>query len=416
MVLSIIIVNYRVKYFLELCLHSVEKALKGLEAEVWVVDNDSGDGSVEYLRTLFPWVQFITNKANRGFGAANNQALEKARGKYILFLNPDTVLPEDFATACLSFLESTPKMGGLGEKTHEGEDAGAADLRSAGPERVGAVGVRMVDGSGRFLKESRRGFPSPWVAFCKLTGLTALFPHSRLFAAYYLGYRSPEATQRAPILSGACLWVSRAILEEVGGFDEQFFMYAEDIDLSYRIEKAGFHNYYFPDTTIVHFKGESTQKDIRYVKLFYKAMSQFRRKHFHGGLSVVFNAFMEAAIWLRAALSALGRLLRGRNSIIPDGESDTGPVKSWLTGDPEAVERLSAHLSSSGERLLVEGPEWADEIIFCEGKAFSFKEAIASLQTVMLRPGSQLGMFFPAGSHSVTGSASRDDSGETIII
>src|SRR5882757_7760504 len=192
--LSDIIVTYRVRYFLELCLHSVQKPLQGLDAEVFVVDNNSADGSVEYLRPLFTDVRFIANTENTGFARANNQALQLARGKYILFLNPDTILPEDFADRCLSFLQSTPDAGGLG--------------------------VRMVDGSGLFLKESRRGFPSPWVAFCKLSGLTALFPRQRRFATYYLGHLPQDKTSPAPVLSGACFWVARAVLEKTGGFDE----------------------------------------------------------------------------------------------------------------------------------------------------------------------------------------------------
>jgi GT2 family glycosyltransferase len=158
MILSVIIVNYRVRYFLELCLHAVERAIQDYDAEILVVDNHSGDDSVAYLRPLFPRVKFIVNTENLGFARANNQALAQAGGEYILFLNPDTILPEDFFPLCLSFLRSTPGIGGLG--------------------------VRMIDGSGRFLKESRRGFPSPWVAFCKLSGLTALFPRAKPFSGY----------------------------------------------------------------------------------------------------------------------------------------------------------------------------------------------------------------------------------------
>jgi N-acetylglucosaminyl-diphospho-decaprenol L-rhamnosyltransferase len=427
MILSVIIVNYRVPYFLELCLRSVEKAVYGMgaDAEVFVVDNCSGDGSVDYLRPKFPWVRFVINEDNVGFARANNQVLAIARGRHVLFLNPDTILPEDMVTACIAFLESTPRAGGLGERAHEG----ATDVRRAGPGGVGAVGVRMVDGGGRFLKESRRGFPSPWVAFCKLSGLTALFPHSRLFAGYYLGHLPEGLVHNAPVLSGACLWVPRPVLDIVGGFDERFFMYAEDIDLSYRIGQAGYRNYYLPDVTIVHFKGESTRKDIRYVKLFYRAMSQFRRKHFRGGFNGLFNGLMEAGIWVRAAMSAVKRAIMGGEKDDPGlragGDAGPGPVRggdasaaarAWLTGDPGSVRHLSAVLSLSGKRVLVADSGEADEIIFCEGPAYPFKEIIADLQAAAVSPGRPPSKFYAAGSGSVTGSASKDGRGETVVL
>lgn len=381
MTLSVIIVNYNVRYFLELCLRSVEKALEGIESEIIVVDNCSSDDSMNYLPPKFPGVRFIANRENVGFGRANNQALAMAGGENILFLNPDTILPEDFVRICLSFQERTPGAG--------------------------ALGVRMIDGSGHFLKESRRGFPSPWVAFCKLAGLTALFPHSRLFAGYYLGHLSSERTHPAPILSGACFWVRRAILDKVGAFDEQFFMYAEDIDLSHRIELAGYRNYYLADTQILHFKGESTRKDTRYVRLFYKAMSQFRRKYATGIRSRMFNLFLEVAIWFRAGITAIGRL--------PDGSPPTLPdYTSLLIGDPGSMEQLAALLTANGRRQLTEDPELAREVISCQGPDFSFKELIHFMKYLRVR--GQRGLFYAAGSGSVVGSPSRDGQGETIIL
>jgi GT2 family glycosyltransferase len=396
MVLSVIIVNYRVKHFLELCLHSVQKALRGIDAEVIVVDNDSGDDSVAFLRPLFPAVTFIVNTVNVGFARANNQALQRALGDYILFLNPDTVLPEDLARCCLSFLQSTYGIGGLCP--------------------------RMIDGSGRFLKESRRGFPSPWVAACKLFGLTALFPHSRLFATYYLGHLPAGRSHPSPVLSGACLWISRAALTRVGPFDSDYFMYAEDIDLSYRLEQAGYVNYYFADATIIHFKGESTSKDIRHIRQFYKAMSQFRRKHFNSGLSRVFASGLEAAIWLRAGLGAIGRIgLRQSPS--------ASPRHTWLAGDPAAIEHLRPLLNASGERKPAPDLQHADEIIFCEGENFSFKDCIAALESAPLsaspssphrryrgaHPHQQV-KFYATGSQSVVGSTNRDGRGEVWVI
>lgn len=403
MILSVIIVNYQVKHFLELCLHSVQKALRGIDAEVIVVDNDSGDDSVAFLRPLFPTVTFLVNSDNVGFARANNQALEQARGDYILFLNPDTILPEDLARQCLSFLQSTPGIGGLCP--------------------------RMIDGSGLFLNESRRGFPSPWVAACKLFGLTALFPHSRLFATYYLGHLPASRSHPSPVLSGACLWVSRAALTRVGPFDSDYFMYAEDIDLSYRLEKAGYVNYYFADATIVHFKGESTPKDIRHIRQFYKAMSQFRRKHFNSGFSRVFSSGLEAAIWLRAGLGAIGRM--GRRGSPPPrpplsgpspspGQRSPSPRRTWLTGDPVAIEHLRPLLNASEERSPAADLNQADEIIFCEGEEFSFKDCIAALESAArsTSPKNQRrqAKFYAAGGQSVVGSASRDGRGDIWVI
>jgi N-acetylglucosaminyl-diphospho-decaprenol L-rhamnosyltransferase len=372
MLLTIIIVNYNVKYFLEQCLYSVEAALRAGSlpgTEVFVVDNHSSDGSAEWLPARFPRVQFIVNEENRGFGAANNQALLKAKGKYILFLNPDTILPEDGLSLPISFLESTPGSG--------------------------AAGVRMVDGSGRFLKESRRGFPSPWVAFCKLSGLTAIFSHSSLFAKYYLGHLSENETHPAPVLSGACLFVRKEALERTGGFDERFFMYAEDIDLSYRIEQAGFTNYYIAGTTILHFKGESTPKDARHTRLFYKAMSQFRRKHAEGAGSAIINSLLDTAIWGRAALTSVANIFRGKTP-----KNETAMHRVWVTGDPTEAARLSMLLSSRAVILLSE-PEQADGIIFCEGADFSFKQVIAAIRDKGRRADL---MIHAAGSASAIGS------------
>lgn len=386
MLLSVIIVNYKVPCFLELCLASVVKATQGLETEVFVIDNHSEDGSLEYLQPRYPGIQFIGNTENKGFARANNQALELARGRYILFLNPDTVLPEDFAHKCVGFFESAPRAGGLG--------------------------VRMIDGSGRFLKESRRGFPSPWVAFCKLTGLTALFPRMRWFSGYYLGHLPSDRNHPAPVLSGACLWVSRTALEKTGGFDEQFFMYAEDIDLSYRLETAGYVNYYLAGTTIIHFKGESTRKDARYIKLFYKAMSQFRRKHFRRGIPVLLNGLMETAIWLRAGLQMLipsSTVKRPADSI-----QSQGIIKTWLTGDPHEAQLLKRRLPS--DRVLVPDKEEAEEIIFCEGPQFSFKDCIGALGSADLYQSGQQAKFHAAGSSSIAGSVHKDGQGEALIL
>ena len=255
MTLSIIIVNYNVKFFLEHCLLSVIKACKGLTAEIIVVDNNSTDGSKEYLAPKFPSVKFIWNNINVGFGKANNSAVLIAQGDYILFLNPDTILPEDCFKKCISFFEKNKDCG--------------------------ALGVRMIDGNGAFLKESKRCLPTASAGLFQMIGLTNVFPNSSLFSKYYAGHLAENENNKVEVLAGAFMMLSKNAVEITGGFDEAFFMYGEDIDLSYRILKAGLQNYYLGEVTIIHFKGESTQKkNEAYIKHFYGAMKLFIDKHY----------------------------------------------------------------------------------------------------------------------------------------
>ncbi|MEM6395205.1 MAG: glycosyltransferase [Bacteroidota bacterium] len=281
MKLSVVIVNYNVRYFLEQALIAVERAIAGIEAEVFVVDNASRDASVAMVESQFPWVKLIARPDNPGFSIANNQAIRASTGKYILLLNPDTVVCEDTFQTCIDFMDAHPKAGGLG--------------------------VRMIDGSGRFLPESKRGLPTPWVAFCKAFGLARLFPKSKKYNHYHLGYLSKDETNQVEVLSGAFMFMRRETLDQVGLLDENFFMYGEDIDLSYRITKSGWENWYLPSTSIIHYKGESTKRgSLNYVRTFYQAMILFARKHFVGGAqrSLIFG--MKLAIYLRATLTVVG--------------------------------------------------------------------------------------------------------------
>lgn len=262
MQVSVIIVNYNVKYYVEQCLHAVFAALNaGVDGEVFVVDNASSDGSVDFLRQRFPQEQYpnfhlIANAQNRGFGQANNQAAQQASGRYILYLNPDTIITEHTLTDCIAFADKHPELG--------------------------ALGVKMLGDDGRFALESRRGIPTPWRAFCKMSGLTRIFPHSHTLGGYYYTYESPALAQEIEIVSGAFMWVQRHLPTIL--FDEQFFMYGEDIDLSYRLLQAGKKNYYLP-SPIVHYKGESTHSSTyRYVHVFYQAILIFYQKHFGSSL------------------------------------------------------------------------------------------------------------------------------------
>lgn len=285
MQLSVIIVNYNVKYFLEQCLHSVQKACTGIESEIIVADNNSTDGSRAYLQDNFPSVKFIWNNDNIGFAKANNLALAKATGNFILFLNPDTILAEDSIEKCMQFF----------------------DIKKT----AGAIGIRMVDGSGNFLKESKRSFPSPLTSLFKLSGLARLFPRSETFARYHLGHLSEHENHEVDVLAGAYMMMPKKVLDEIGNFDERFFMYGEDVDLSYRVQEAGYKNYYFAESTIIHFKGESTKRgSLNYVRFFYKAMSLFVKKHYSGSKAGLFIFFIQTAIIIRAFFSALGNLLK----------------------------------------------------------------------------------------------------------
>lgn len=280
-----IIVNYNVEFFLEQCLNSVKKALEKVSGEVFVVDNNSIDGSVEMVQLKFPEIHLIANKDNRGFSKANNQAIEISSGEYVLLLNPDTVVEEDTFQKVISFMDSHPDAGGLG--------------------------VRMIDGRGKFLPESKRGLPTPSVAFYKIFGLSKLFPKSKRFGQYHAGHLSEFETNEIDILSGAFMLMRKTALDKVGLLDEAFFMYGEDIDLSYRIQKGGFKNYYFADTRIIHYKGESTKKSsVNYVFVFYRAMVIFAQKHFSQKNAKLFSFLINCAIYFRAFLALSVRFIK----------------------------------------------------------------------------------------------------------
>ncbi|MDB4082706.1 glycosyltransferase family 2 protein [Vicingaceae bacterium] len=285
MKLSVIIVNYNVQYFLENCLNSVCNSSKNIEFEVIVVDNNSVDGSLEMLKEKFPHTYVIVNKDNKGFSKANNQAIKIAKGEYVVLLNPDTVVEENTFKLCCDFMDANPKSGGLG--------------------------VKMLDGNGNFLPESKRGLPTPAVAFYKIFGLSALFPKSEKFGQYHLGHLSKDENHEIEILSGAFMMMRQSLLDKIGLLDESFFMYGEDIDLSYRITQAGYTNHYFSGTQIIHYKGESTKKSsINYVFVFYRAMAIFAKKHFSNKNAQLFSTLINFAIYIRAGLAVLTRSIK----------------------------------------------------------------------------------------------------------
>lgn len=283
MKLSVVIVNYNVKYFLEQCLHSVRSASRNIDCEIFVVDNNSVDGSVQMVEEKFPEVKLIANQDNRGFSRANNQAIKIARGEYVLLLNPDTIVEEDTFEKIIRFMDEHPDAGGLG--------------------------VKMVDGKGKFLPESKRGLPKPAVAFYKIFGLSSLFPKSKVFGHYHLTYLHPDEIHQVDVLSGAFMLIRKTVLDKIGGLDEEYFMYGEDIDISYRITQEGYKNYYFPKTRIIHYKGESTKKSsINYVLVFYQAMIIFAKKHFSQKNARLFSLLINMAVYFRASLAILKRM------------------------------------------------------------------------------------------------------------
>ena len=407
MQLSVIIINYNVKYFLELCLLSVEKAMKNIDGEIIVVDNNSEDGSFNFFQHRFPQVTFIWNDVNSGFAKANNQALKIAKGEFILFLNPDTVVPGDCFEKTIVFIQS---------KNNEI-----------------AAGIKMLDGSGKFLKESKRAFPSPATSFLKLAGFTKIFPRSKTFAKYYLGNLDKNKNHQVDVLAGAFMLIPKKILEKTGGFDEDFFMYGEDIDLSYRIQKAGFNNYYFAESAIIHFKGESTRKEsLNYVKMFYKSMSIFVKKHFGEKKAGFYNAGLHTAIFFRGAISAFSRIVkkkstkreypaRGKKVVIAGSETEFLAVKNilekanpgeTLIGRIETDHILSNNTIATFYNLVnVFTFSGADEIIFCEG-VLSFRQIISAISKV---PENVAIKIFAKDSHAIVGSNNKNMVGEIIL-
>jgi len=302
--LSVLIVNYNVKAYIDQCLRSVERASQGLQVEVIVVDNASSDGSVAHIQKHFPLVTCIASPENLGFGRANNLAAAQAKGEFVLYLNPDTVVPEDNFRRALDVMRSKPE--------------------------IGSMGCRMIDGSGHFLPESKRGLPTPAVALYRILGLAKLFPRHPRFGAYYAGHLAPDASGYVDVHCGAWMLMRGSVLQEIGGFDEAFFMYGEDIDLSYRVVQAGHRNYYLADSPILHYKGESTKhQSWHYIKTFHEAMAIFANKHFKGQ-ALAYRALISMGIyakgfatltrsWGRALLPFVLTLLIGY--VLSDGMS-----------------------------------------------------------------------------------------------
>ena len=276
MQLSIIIVNYNSAHLLEKCINSLKPAISGIETEIIIIDNNSADDSWDYIKSLTLTGQSYRMNTNVGFAKGCNRGFGVSQGKYVLFLNPDTILPGSSLKECISFLEQQPDAG--------------------------AVGVRMINGKGKFLKESKRGLPTPSASFYKLFGLSSIFPKSKQFSKYYEGHVRENELSVVPVLSGAFMMIKREVFEKLNGFDERFFMYGEDIDLSLRITQAGYKNYYLGNITVTHLKGGSTTHNKKYIENFYGAMNLFVEKHYNSK-SFIYRCILYSGIFLRKMIA-----------------------------------------------------------------------------------------------------------------
>ncbi len=387
MQLSIIIVNYNVKYFLEHCLLSVIKASKNIEVEIFVIDNNSTDGSEQYIANKFPNVHFLWGNENMGFGKASNYPLPFVKGEYVLFLNPDTIVAEDCFTNCISFFESHKDCG--------------------------AVGVRMIDGAGNFLKESKRSLPTASAGFFKMIGLAEIYPTSKLFAQYYAGNVAEKENNKVDVLAGAFMMLSKKAIVLTKGFDESFFMYGEDIDLSYRIQQAGLQNYYLGKTSIIHFKGESTQKkSSSYIKYFYGAIKRFIDKHY---------AKQNAKLWLMNVVIILGKYFAKAKQLfskINTNKKATTKLRCIYVGNESQAENIHAIIQNSGNIIIAKTNSIenvfaiieqnnSDAVIFSED-SISNKTIIENLHRL---PQKQLAMFYQASATSIIGSNDKNERG-----
>ncbi|MBQ0050049.1 MAG: glycosyltransferase family 2 protein [Bacteroidales bacterium] len=290
--LSIVIVSYKVKNFLHQCLLSVQESIEGMDADVWVIDNDSKDDTIDALKPIFPSVHFVRNESNEGFSKANNRIIRQTQSKYVLLLNPDTIVSGEAIRSCVQWMEEHPNSGAVGPSLHNAD--------------------------GRFARESQRGIPTPLVSFCKMSGLIKLFPHHRAIGRYYMCAPNKQKPAKVEILSGSYMMLRRAALDQVGLLDEDYFMYGEDIDLSYRLVCSGWKNYYLP-VPIIHYRGESAHEStLRYVNVFHKAMIIFYEKHFSKKYFLS-GLLIRLAVYLKAALTFIVHIFRRlRAHILPN--------------------------------------------------------------------------------------------------
>ncbi|MFH6999925.1 glycosyltransferase family 2 protein [Flavobacterium sp. FlaQc-57] len=386
MQLSVIILNYNVRYFLEQCVLSVQEALTTLDAEIIVVDNDSSDESCLMMKNKFPNVKLIENKSNFGFPKGNNIGVEQASGDYICILNPDTVVAEDTFIKILAFAERQTNLG--------------------------IIGCKLIDGTGSFLPESKRGIPTPWVAFTKVFGLYKVFPNCNLFNQYYAQHLGQEETGKVEILVGAFMLLKRDLYLELEGFDEKCFMYADDIDLSYRVLQKKKSNYYFHETTVLHYKGESTLKDEKYMKRFQEAMNFFYQKHFKK--SWFFTFFIQIGIWFFSFV----KMFQGKTKSKPRPESVVFYSSNKILSEklPLILKNKVEFLEFKKEKMVNSSQVFKGKRveIILDNQYVSFKKCIKIIET--LKDKNITFKIFPKNTNFIIGSNSRNDRGQIIKI
>lgn len=374
MQLSVIILNYNVRYFLEQCVLSVQKALEGIDSEIIVIDNASSDDSCEMMKTKFPHIKLIENKNNLGFPKGNNIGVAQAKGEYICILNPDTVVAEDTFSKILNSQLITHNS------------------------QLGIIGCKLIDGAGNFLPESKRGVPTPWVAFTKIFGLYKI---SNYFGKYYAQHLSENVSGKVDILVGAFMVMKRDLYLEVGGFDENCFMYSDDIDLSYLVLKLGKSNYYFHETSVIHYKGESTVRDGTYMKRFREAMQFFYKKHFKK--SWFFDLMMQVGSFVFSLL----KKNKQKNEVRTIDE-----YVVFSKGNLELnLPKKATYLSDFNQ--FVNQPQKNLEIIF-DTTTFSFAEIITFMQ---LNKSKNLSFKnYISSSNYLIGSDNSNDRGQIILL
>jgi len=373
MQLSVIILNYNVRYFLEQCVLSVQKALEVIDSEIIVVDNHSSDDSCAMMKQRFPNVKLIENKENSGFPKGNNIGVAQAKGEYICILNPDTAVAEDTFEKVLTFAQSKTDLG--------------------------ILGCKLIDGTGNFLPECKRGVPTPWVALTKIFGLYKFFPKSSFFNKYYAQHLSENETGKVDILVGAFMLMKRDLYLEVGGFDENCFMYSDDIDLSYMVLKSGKQNYYFHETSVIHYKGESTVRDEKYVARFREAMQFFYKKHFGG--SFIFDVLMR----MGAFAFSLLKKSQQKNNVFQADETIFFTKNEHLLSLDFSVTYLSQLQD------FVSNPNLNYKLVF-DTHSFTNKEIIDFMERSKAK--NLTFSNYVSSSHFIIGSNNANDIGEVI--